>query len=103
MEELAALIEVPVNELTATVDQWNEFCDRGVDLAFYRPAVTLNKIVKTPFYVQLCVPAMLNTDGGPMRSAKAEVLDPCGNPIPHLYSAGEFGSFCQVPTKAAAM
>ena len=37
-------------------------------------------------------PQMLNTDGGPVRNAKAEVIDLEGNPIPHLYSAGEFGS-----------
>ena len=37
-------------------------------------------------------PQRLNTDGGPVRNAKAEVIDLEGNPIPHLYSAGEFGS-----------
>ena len=41
---------------------------------------------------RLCVPALLNTDGGPRRSANAEILDPNGDPIPNLYSAGEFGS-----------
>lgn len=35
--------------------------------------------------------AILNTQGGPKRSEKAEVLDCNGNPIPHLYSAGECG------------
>ena len=27
-----------------------------------------------------------------MRNAQGEILDPDGNPIPGLYSAGEFGS-----------
>ncbi|MFR0867954.1 MAG: hypothetical protein ACLSGS_02560 [Adlercreutzia sp.] len=35
---------------------------------------------------------MLNTDGGPVRNAKGEIIDIEGNVIPHLYSAGEFGS-----------
>ena len=45
-----------------------------------------------PFYAQLCCPSFLNTDGGPVRSAQGEILDPDGKPIPGLYSAGEFGS-----------
>lgn len=92
VEALAAAIEVPTDELAKTVDQWNEFCDRGEDLAFYRPADTLQKVATPPFYAVLCVPSMLNTDGGPVRGPKAEILDPFGEPIPHLYSAGEFGS-----------
>lgn len=92
IEELAKKIEVPAEELTATVDQWNEFCDKGADMAFYRPADTLTPIKTGPFYAMRCTPSMLNTDGGPIRNAQAEICDPFGHPIPHLYSAGEFGS-----------
>ena len=35
---------------------------------------------------------MLNTDGGPRRDEKARILDIDGEPIPGLFSAGEFGS-----------
>ena len=62
------------------------------DEAFYRPADTLEPVATPPFYAQLVVPHFLNTDGGPVRSAKGEILDTAGNPIPGLYSAGEFGS-----------
>lgn len=92
LEELAAQIDVPADELVRTVDTWNGYCDAGEDLAFYRPADTLQRVATAPFYAMLCVPAMLNTDGGPIRSPKAEVMDPFGEPIAHLYSAGEFGS-----------
>lgn len=92
IEELAGKIEVPAAELTATVAQWNEFCERGADMAFYRPADTLTPVKTGPFYAMRCVPAMLNTDGGPTRNAQGQILDPFGEPIPHLYSAGEFGS-----------
>ena len=92
IEELATLIEVPADELTKTVNQWNEFVERGEDLAFYRPADTLTPIAQAPYYAMLCVPALLNTDGGPIRNEKGEVCDPDGNAIPGLYSAGEFGS-----------
>ena len=92
IEDLAAQIEVPAEELTRTVEIWNRYCDQGFDEAFYRPVESLVKVATPPFYAMLCAPAVLNTDGGPRRDAKARILDPFGNPIPHLYSAGEFGS-----------
>lgn len=92
IEELAGLIEVPADELAHTVEIWNGFCDDGEDKAFYRPASSLHKVATPPFYAMLCVPSMLNTDGGPVRSAAGEILDVYGDPIPGLYSAGEFGS-----------
>ena len=90
--ELASAIGLPEGELETTVEHWNQMCDEGQDKAFYRFSTTLNKIVTPPFYAMRMVPYFLNTDGGPVRSAKGEVLDYDGNPIPHLYSAGEFGS-----------
>lgn len=92
IEELAKIIEVPVDELKTTVDQWNECCANGKDIYFHRPASTLTPILNPPFYAQYCCSTFLNTDGGPVRSAKGEILDYEGNPIPGLYSAGEFGS-----------
>ena len=92
LEELAGLIDVPADELTRTVAQWNECCAQGEDVYFHRPASTLNPVEGAPYYALYCPPTMLNTDGGPRRSAKGEILDLEGQPIPHLYSAGEFGS-----------
>ena len=92
IEELASMIEVPADELGATVDAWNASCDAGKDLAFYRPSESLNKVATAPFFAIRCTPSVLNTDGGPRRDAQGRILDPFGKPIPHLYSAGEFGS-----------
>lgn len=92
LEELAGKIDVPAAQLTKTVETWNGFCASGEDLAFFRPSDTLTPVATAPYYAQRCNPAMLNTDGGPKRSAKGEILDYDGNPIPGLYSAGEFGS-----------
>ena len=92
IEELAEQMDVPADQLANTVEQWNEFCERGEDRAFYRPVDTLTPIKTAPFYAQRCTPSMLNTDGGPKRSAKGEVLGVDGNPISGLYAAGEFGS-----------
>ena len=92
IEELAAMIEVPEDELSMTVERWNQCCEAGEDVYFHRPASTLTPIEAAPFYAVKCEPEILNTDGGPRRSAKGEVLDVDGNPIPGLYAAGEFGS-----------
>ena len=45
-----------------------------------------------PYYAVQLSPTMLNTQGGPRRNEKAEILRPDGNPIPRLYSSGELGS-----------
>ena len=90
--DLAEQAGLPAEELTKTVERWNECCANGEDPYFFRPANTLTPIETAPFYALHCSATMLNTDGGPRRSAKGEVLDLGGDPIPGLYSAGEFGS-----------
>ena len=92
LEDLAAQAGLPADELVRTVERWNECCDSGEDPYFFRPASTLTPIRTAPFYALHCSATMLNTDGGPRRSPKGEILDLDGEPIPGLYSAGEFGS-----------
>ena len=92
IEELAEAMDVPSDELVDTVEFWNECCEEGKDKAFYRAASSLVPISTSPFYAIRCSPAMLNTFGGPERTAKGEIMGADGEPIPHLYSAGEFGS-----------
>lgn len=92
VEGLAEQIGVPAEELAKTVTTWNSFCEQGEDLAFYRPSNHMTKVATGPFYATLCTPTLLNTDGGPVRDAQARIVDPYGEPIENLYSAGEFGS-----------
>ena len=93
IEELAELAGMPADELVKTVEQWNECVEAGEDVYFHRPANTMEFAIKTaPFYALHYSATMLNTDGGPRRSARGEILDLDGMPIPGLYSAGEFGS-----------
>ena len=91
-EELAEQMGVPVEEFVKTMAVWNEGVAKGEDDRFHRPADTLVPIDTPPFYAVKCVPEILNTDGGPRRDEKGRILDYDGNPIPHLCSAGEFGS-----------
>ena len=92
LEELAEQMGVPADELTATVEQWNECVANGKDPYYFRPDHTLTAIQTAPFYAVKCEPELLNTDGGPRRNEKAQILDIDGEPIEGLYGAGEFGS-----------
>ncbi|MBS5450230.1 MAG: FAD-binding protein [Coriobacteriia bacterium] len=92
LEELAEQMGVPAEELTTTVAQWNEAVAAGKDPYYFRPDHTLTPIETAPFYAVKCEPELLNTDGGPRRDEHAQILDIDGEPIPGLFSAGEFGS-----------
>ncbi len=76
--------------LQASIDRWNELCELGEDTDFGRTG--LAPISTPPYYAINLYPGICNTIGGARRNGKAQVLDPDGNPIPRLYSAGSFGN-----------
>ncbi|MBP2058207.1 succinate dehydrogenase/fumarate reductase flavoprotein subunit [Lactobacillus colini] len=92
LAELANKIDVPTENLEKTIADYNKFVDYGEDYAYHRDPETMRKIEKGPFYAVRMVNTMLNTQGGPQRNGKAEIIDNDNQPIPHLYGAGELGS-----------
>ena len=90
--ELAEAIGVYPEKLQETVDSYNAAYDAGENADFGRPYDTIVPIKKAPFYYVEVGPTMYNTQGGARRNKNAEVIDIAGNPIPHLYSAGDFGA-----------
>lgn len=93
LADLAAKLEMKPADLEATIARYNEHCKNKVDPDFGRPARNLVAIETPPFYAVKLYPATYNTQGGPKRNARCEVVDPDNRPIPGLYSAGELGSF----------
>jgi len=91
--ELAGKLGMKPGDLEATVSRYNENCKKQVDPDFDRPKESLVAIEKPPFYAVKLFPTMVNTQGGPKRNGKCQVLDPFDQPIPRLYTAGELGSF----------
>ena len=89
--ELAVALGLDPGALSATVHRWNRFCDAGEDRDFGRKLM-LEPIADPPFYAVELSPSMLNTQGGPRRNERAQIVRPDGSPIPRLYSAGELGS-----------
>ncbi len=93
LADLATKLEMEPAELEASLARWNEHCKNGSDGDFGRPTRSLTPIEKPPFYCVKVYPATYNTQGGPRRNPKCQVVDPFYQPIPGLYSAGELGSF----------
>lgn len=92
IKELALKIGVNPDNLQNQIKEYNRYCADQKDLIFGRAKDTLKPIKKSPYYAMELVPSFTNTQGGPERNEKGEVLDIRGNVIPHLYSAGELGS-----------
>jgi len=88
---LAAPIGLDPAALAETVARWNGFCAAGHDAEFGRKLM-LAPIAKGPFYAVELSPSMLNTQGGPRRNERGQIVRPDGTPIARLYSAGELGS-----------
>ena len=106
IEALAEKIGVPAENLAQTLKTWNENIKGGADKEFGRPLEKKGKLAfegreaplvsapldNGPFYAAKLYPALLNTQGGPRRNVKGQVLTPFNKPIARLYSAGELGS-----------
>ncbi len=93
IEELAGKIGLETEALVSTTEEYNGFCEAGEDPRFERAAVSLKPVETAPFHAVRLHPCCVNSQAGPRRNIKCEVLDTEGNPIPQLYSAGELGSF----------
>lgn len=91
ISELAEQIQLDKAVLEDTVNRWNYYCAIGEDLEYDRTKM-LVPIKDGPFYAIEVSPSFLNTQGGPKRNAKAQIVRPNGSPIQRLYSAGELGS-----------
>ncbi|MDD5701928.1 MAG: FAD-dependent oxidoreductase [Dehalococcoidales bacterium] len=93
IRELAPKIGLREETLQETVSRYNMYCVGGYDPDFGRRQETFGTgITKPPFYAIGVWPCLLNTQGGPKRNEKAQVLDTNNQPIKGLYSAGELGS-----------
>ena len=82
---LAAAVGLDANTLVDTVSRWNRHCDAKHDADFGRTLMRA-PIVDRPFYAVELSPSMLNTQGGPRRNEKGQIVRPNGTPIARLSS-----------------
>ncbi len=103
IEELAEQMGVDASALRATVDTYNDACANGFDPIFSRAAETLVAFTGSgPYYATELKPTMINTQGGPVRDSQARILDKNGEPIAHLFGAGECGAMFSGPYQGAS-
>ena len=88
---LAGVLGLAPEALADTVSRWNGYCEAKHDPDFGR-TLMMEPVTDGPFYAVELSPSMLNTQGGPRRNEKGQIVRPDGTPIARLYSAGELGS-----------
>ena len=88
---LAKVIGLDPARLQDSVNRWNDHCTAGRDAEFGR-SLMMTPLGAGPYYAVELSPSMLNTQGGPRRNERGQIVRPDGSPIPRLYSSGELGS-----------
>lgn len=92
VSELADKLKFDVATFKQTVRDFNELVKLGKDYSFGRKGETMISLDDGKVYAIKLQPAALNTQGGPRRNEKAEILRSDGSTIKGLYGAGEAGS-----------
>ncbi len=88
LEELAEKIGVPADALVATVERYNELCDKGVDEDFCKNPRFLYHIDEPPFYAAKVGAVLLEVVGGAKINTDFQCLNEEGEPIDGLYAIG---------------
>ena len=96
IEELAAAINVPAENLKKTIEEYNAAVEKGEPDQFGREFnvsntynITTNKVEGEKYYAIRLHALCVMTLGGVTANANMQVLDENGNVIPGLYAAGE--------------
>ena len=88
LEELADLIGVPKDTFLATVERYNELCDKGEDTDFFKDQVFLTPIKEGPFYATRVGAGLLAVVGGLHIDDNNQVCNANDEVIPGLYAVG---------------
>jgi len=88
IEELAAIIDVPADELRKTIDRYNAIVAAGDDTDFGKRTEMLTPVTEGPFYALKWGPSLLDVFGGALTNSELNVLDPDSHAIPGLYAVG---------------
>ena len=86
--ELAEKIDVPAENLLATVKRYNEIVALGDDIDFGKRSRLLTSVEKGPFYALKWGPQLLDVFGGAQINTDLQVLGPDCKVIPGFYATG---------------
>lgn len=88
IEDLATQMGVPVDAFVATIDEYNDACDKGFDEAYGKKPQYLRPIVQAPFYAIPLATGTMGSAGGIRVNADMQVLNADYEPIEGLYAVG---------------
>ena len=89
LEALAALIDMPVENLLATVARYNELCAKGHDDDCLKEPAWMQPLDTPPFYAAGIGAAITGTRGGVKINADMQVLDKKGRVDPGAVRGGQ--------------
>ncbi|MEJ2045923.1 MAG: FAD-binding protein [Reinekea sp.] len=93
IHELADSIGASTQALEQTIEQYNRACAEQRDTLFNRSEQNMIPLGSPPYFSVELGLALVNTQGGPKRNGRCQVLDHHDSVVPRLYTAGELGSF----------
>ncbi|NLC65401.1 MAG: flavocytochrome c [Clostridium sp.] len=88
LEELAEKLDVPVDTLKKTVEEFNGYVELNQEDPFGRVSYE-TKLINGPYYAYPRKPAVHHTMGGVVIDEEARAISSDGTPIEGLYCAGE--------------
>ncbi len=91
LEELAEQLGIPYEKMKASVDRYNELCDKGCDTDFGKPAKYMHKIAKPPFWGARKHIRVSAEVSGVVVNEYCQAIGADGTPIEGLYCAGNLG------------
>ncbi len=91
LEELAQQLDIPYENMKASIDRYNELCEKGCDTDFGKPARYLHKIEKPPFWGARKHIRVSAAVSGILTNENAQALRADGTVIDGLYCAGNVG------------
>jgi fumarate reductase flavoprotein subunit len=88
IEELAAKTGIDAGGLKKTVEEYNEYCEKGFDPVFNKKHELLRPVKTPKFYAGRFLPGAYGSLGGIKINHRTEVLTKDWKQIPGLYAAG---------------
>ncbi len=91
LEELASELGLPYDTMKASIDRYNELCEKGTDVDFGKPSKYMHKIVKAPFWGARKHIRVSAEVSGVITNEHGQALHENGDVIEGLYCAGNLG------------
>ena len=88
LEEAIEAAGLPLETTLASIERYNELCDKGSDDDFFKTAEKMHPIRTAPFYVGHEMPIFLTVLGGLRTNVNMQVCDADDAPIEGLYNVG---------------